>query len=365
MPGRSSLRWNTGSALAYPQPVVAGNPNALASRPNDGSGFWPDASNTGHTRGPNGTGSPADYTGGMTAGGGCIIQEADATVLLGKRFLGKSYVGYSGVGDNLVFRNCLFEGTWPNDNLVQVYCATSVRFEYCTFKPFGVSAPPGNTGYTRSTAITAPGTPYSSSWQYIAGMVVGTVATFDHCDVWGNAGIEMTGGTGAGSATTTFNACYIHDQADNDGSGGSGYHHDGIGPDSAGGAGYTAITGCTIASLGNTNGIALQGSSTYHHIAITGNYLSGFGYTLGIGATTPWLGTNITVTGNIYSAEVDAVFGPFYNAGNWNDGGATNTWSGNRFQVRPGDQETAYSTADHGKYWYPTDNSGHATDYTG
>jgi hypothetical protein len=336
--------------------------SALNNRPNDGSGFWPDASNTGHTKGPNATASPADYTTGMTAGGGVFVQEANATVLTGKRFLGKSYVGYSGVGDNLVFRSCLFEGTWPNDSLVQVYCPTTVRFEYCTFKPAGVSAPPGNTGYTRSTAITSPGTPYTSSWQYIAGLTAGQVATFDHCDVWGNAGIEMTGGTGAGNQGT-FSACYIHDQADNDGSGGSGYHHDGIGPDSTGGAGYTLINGCTIASLGNTNGIALQGSATYHHITITNNYISGWGYAVSIGATTPWQGTNITVTGNIYSAEVDSVFGPFYNVGNWNTGSGTNTWSGNRFQVRSGDQETAYGTSDHGRYWWPSDNVSHATDF--
>jgi hypothetical protein len=31
--------------------------------------------------------------------------------------------------------------------------------------------------------------------------------------------------------------------------------------------------------------------------------------------------------------------------------------------VFSGDQETAYSTADHGKYWWPSDNSSHATDF--
>lgn len=302
----------------------------------------------------------------MSSTGGVFVQPANGTVTTGRRFLGKTYVGYNGVGDNLVFRNCLFEGTWPNDTLVQVYCATTVRFEYCTFKPYNVAAPPGNTSYATSSALTAPGTPYSQSWQYIAGMTVGQVATFDHCDVWGNAGIQMTGGTGP-SAQGTFNACYIHDQADTDASGappGQEYHHDGIGPDSEGGSGYTTITGCTIASRGNTNGIALQGLSTYHHITITGNYISGWGYALGIGATTPWQGANITVTGNVYSTELETIFGPFYNVGLWNTGSGTNVWSSNRYQVRSGDQETAYTTADHGRYWWPSDNVSHAADYS-
>jgi len=351
-------------AVRVGTPPTAGS--ALTSRPNDGTGYWPDASNTGHLRGPNATASPSDWATGMTSGGGVFVQPANGAVITGRRFLGKSYVGYNGVGDNLTFRNCLFEGTWPNDTLVQVYCATSVRFEYCTFKPAGLSAPPGNSSYTASTSLTDPGTPYSQSWQYIAGMTAGQVATFDHCDVWGNAGIQMTGGTGSG-AMGTFSACYIHDQADTNSSGapaGQGYHHDGIGPDSEGGSGYTLITGCTIASRGNTNAIALQGSSTYHHITITNNYLSGFGYTVSIGATTPWNCTNITVTGNVLSAEVESVFGPFYNAGSWNSGGGTNAWANNRFQVRSGDQETAWTTADHGRYWWPTDNASHATDFS-
>lgn len=346
-----------------------GGGNALTSRPNDGSGFWPDASNTGHTKGPNAvaTASLVPYTGGMTASGGVIVQQANGTVITGRRFTGKAYIGYNGVGDNLTFRNCLFEGTFPNDNLVQVYCPTRFTFEYCTFRPFGLTVPQGNTAYTRTTSLTDPGTPYAQSWQYIAGMTAGQTARFDHCDVWGNAGIQCTGGQDA-SAVGTFVDCYLHDQADTDTSGapaGQGYHHDGIGPDSEGGSGYTLIRHCTIASRGNTNAVALQGSSTYHHITIDNNYISGFGYAVSIGATTPWQCTNITFTNNVYSTEVDSVFGPFYNVGSWNSGGGTNVWSGNRFQAFTGDQEASYSTADHSRFWWPSDNASHASDYAG
>lgn len=108
----------------------------------------------------------------------------------------------------------------------------------------------------------------------------------------------------------------------------------------------------------------MQGSSTYNRIQVTNCYLSGFGYNVSIGATTPWSCTNITVSDNVLSAELPMVFGPLY--GNlWNSGGGTNTWRRNRYQVRSGDGNTNYSTSDHSKYWWPSDNVSHASDYTG
>jgi hypothetical protein len=338
---------------------------ALTSRPNDGSGYWPDDSNTGYLREPSYPGSVADWTGGMSQDGNCFVQVADDTVISYKRMLGKSYIGYQSVGDRLTFVGCVFEGTLPNDNMVQIYCATTVTFRYCTFKPNQYSAPPGNDG-SMSSSRTAPGTPYSQSWQLIANEVEGTVVEFDHCDIWGGAGLEGTGGTDA-SHPARFTNCYIHDCSDTDSSGappGQNYHHDGIGPDSEGGGHDTIVDHCTIASLGNTNGVALQGDSTYNRVSITNCYVSGWGYSLCVGARDPWQGTNITVTGNIFSAELDCIFGPWFN-NVWNDGDGTNAWAGNRFQVRAGDDFAALSTSDHGKYWWPDDNDGHLTDYTG
>jgi hypothetical protein len=197
-------------------------------------------------------------------------------------------------------------------------------------------------------------------------MVAGTVTTFDHCDMWGGAGCQTTGGTDA-SNPGTFRHCYIHDCADTDSSGapqGQEYHHDGIGPDSEGGSHDTLVDHCTIASRGNTNGVALQGSSTYNRITVRDSYIAGWGYAVSIGATTPWNCTNITVTGNVFSAEVETLFGPLY-GNNWASGGGTNTWRGNRYQVRSGDQDAGWTTADHGRYWWPTDNASHAGDYAG
>ena len=347
-------RLDTAVAGAARSLSVAARPDPLACRPNDGTGTWPDFSNTGHF------GTVIDYTTGMTATGWVPVQEANGSVLTTTRFLGKTGIGYGGQSDRLTFINCLFEGTQPNDNLVQIYCPTSVTFINCTFKPAGLSAPPGNNG-TVSSASTSPGTTYAQSWQLIARMVPGQ-STFIGCNIWGGAGLQGTGGPDVNHATV-FRRCYIHDCADNDGSGGSLYHHDGIGPDSAGGSHDTLIEECTIASLGNTQGIALQGSSTYSRVTVRGCYLSGWGYALSIGNTTPWQGTRIRVEDNVFSAELVNVNGPLY--GNyWNSGGGTNLWRRNRYQVKAGDADNGWTTADHGAYWWPTDNTGHPVDYT-
>lgn len=340
----------SGSARVLASPAL---PDPLSRRPGDGTGFWPDVSNTGHF------GTPTDFVGGMTASGWVPVQVADGTVITGKRFLGKTGIGYEGEGDNLTFIDCLFEGTQPNDNLVQIYCPTVVTFVNCTFKPSEVSSPPGNDG-TISSAITSPGTIYDESWQYIARMVAGQTV-FVGCNVWGGAGIQATGGVDA-EHVTVFRRCYIHDAADNDGSGDSDYHHDGLGPDSSGGSHDTLIEGCTIASLGNTQGIALQGLSTYNRVTVRGNYLSGWGYALSLGNSGTWSGSNIVVEDNVWSAELPAGFGPYY--GGWRDGFG-NRWVGNRFQVRDGDGAAGWDTDDHGAYWWPTDGVAHPTEYAG
>jgi hypothetical protein len=337
----------------------------LGSRPNDGSGYWPDFSNTGHLNAEGYPGHLTNFAEGMTPTGNVFVQPADDTVFEYRRLTGKSLVGYLGTGDRLTFRACLFEGTFPNDNLLQSYCSTSVIFEDCTFRPYGLSSPPGNDG-TVTSARSVPGTPYDQSWQLLANFTTGATFLFDRCDIWGNAGIEMTGGV-APDNRTIFRDCYIHDQADTDSSGapsGQGYHHDGIGPNSEGGGHDTLIDHCTIASRGNTNAIALQGASSYNRVTVKDCYLSGFGFTVAFGATTPWHSTNITMTGNVFSAELPTVFGPLYNNA-WNSGAGTNVWERNVFGVRQGDANDAYTPADNGSWWWPSDNVGHSTDFAG
>jgi hypothetical protein len=117
----------------------------------------------------------------------------------------------------------------------------------------------------------------------------------------------------------------------------------------------------TLASLGNTNALALQGDGVYDHISFTNNYVSGWGYAVSIGVTNN--ATNITVTGNIFSAELEQLYGFLY--GNiWGGSARGSTWRDNLVQARTGDGNSAFSTADNGKYLWP-DGESHTTDYTG
>jgi hypothetical protein len=352
--------------------------SAITSRPNDGTGFWADFSNTGYKyslAAPTNTAIPCthgytglfDYATGMTSAGLLDVTGGTGTHFARLHIKGTIRLGFAG-GTGWIFDGCVFDGTKPNDDTVRDYTSNVTTFNYCTFKPDQLTAPPGNNG-TVSSAHAAPGTPYSQSWQY-AGRLGTAIWVMDHCDVWGNAGLEVLNGT-AGQHNI-FNACYIHDCSDTDGSGGSGYHQDGIGPDSTGPETFIDVTNCTIASLGNTNGIAFQGDNGCHDITVTGNYISGWGLAVSLAAGTSYLNDyNITFTDNVYSAELAAVFGPLYGAPwTWSSAGSGSPgtgmlWRRNRYQARAGDGNGNFSAADNGRYWYPTDNASHASDYTG
>jgi len=332
---------------------------ALNARPNDGSGYWPDFSNTGYANTPANAGGLGlgaypgkltDFSKGMSATKPIIVTYPDNSVIAFTHFLALKVVIY---GDNLTFVGCLFEGKDPNDNLVQIYAPTSVTFRYSTFKPNSYSLPPGNDG-TVSSSHSTPGTPFSKSWQLATTMDT-AVATMDHNDIWGNAGLEMTTGYPGRPSVWTNN--YIHDAADTSH---AVYHHDGIGPQSEGDGGPMVIDHNTIASLGNTNALALQGDGVYDHIAFTNNYVSGYGYALSFGVKNN--ATNLTVTGNVFSAELKEMWGPLY--GNlWGGQAQGSVWRNNVYQVRDGDDNHSYKATDHGRYWWPTDNASHAEDF--
>lgn len=332
---------------------------ALTARPNDGSGYWPDFSNTGYVNTPANAGGLGlgaypgrltDFASGMSATKPIIVTFPDHSVIAFKRFLASKVTIY---GDDLTFVGCLFEGTDPDDNLVQLYAHTAVKFLYSTFKPAAYAKPPGNDG-TVSSAHTTPGTPYKQSWQLVTTMDE-AVATMDHNDIWGNAGLEMT--TGFPDRPSVWTNNYIHDAADTSH---NVYHHDGIGPQSEGNGGPMFIDHNTIASLGNTNALALQGDGVYDHITFTNNYVSGYGYALSFGVKNN--ATNLTVTGNVFSAELRELWGPLY--GNlWGGLAQGSVWRNNVYQVRQGDGNTSYTPADNGRYWWPTDNESHAEDF--
>ncbi|WP_214318112.1 hypothetical protein [Nonomuraea sediminis] len=345
----SRVRTSTGSA------------SAIEARPNDGSGYWPDFSNTGYASTPANAGGLGlgaypgrltNYASNMSASKPLTLRFPNNSVISFKRFLALKTVIY---GDNLTFVGCAFEGTDPNDNLVQIYSDHNVKFLYSTFKPNSYSRPPGNNGSV-SSSHSKPGTPFNKSWQ-LATTMKEAVVVMDHNDIWGNAGMEMVTGFPGRPSTWTNN--YIHDMADTSH---DVYHHDGIGPQSEGNGGPMIIRHNTLASLGNTNALALQGSGVYDHISFTDNYVSGWGYALSFGVANN--ATNITVTDNVFSAELKQLYGFLY--GNvWGGSARGSTWRRNRIQARAGDDNRAFSTADNGKYLWPTGGKSHTTDYKG
>ena len=404
-----------GAAIVLRAPTVTVAASATGSivnpttyRPNDGSGYFADLSNTGWTHYPgsrpaSSTAIPCthgydglyDYTSDMEDDTPCFIGGADVgPVFCRYHFRGKALIadadsGYP--GDNYFFHGCVFDGTFPNDNLLQNYSATSTHFIFCTFKPDQLSSPPGGSDGSDSvsSAHYHPGTPYLESWQYLAGYADGRTV-MDHCDVWGNAGMEITGGGTSWDNPTIFQQSYIHDQSDTDWSTGIAagltldtqtYHQDGIGPASGGLCEYVVITGCTVSSLGTSNGIAFQstGTNDTRNMIVTSNYITGWGISVSLGAVGgEFSDTGIVFTDNVYSGELPFIFFQLYGNWTWSPEPPTSmVWRRNRLQFRSGDPTDTgtydtgpapvpnnWTTAYNNKYWWPTDNDPHTFEYS-
>lgn len=317
--------------------------DALSARPNDGSGCWPDATNTGYAHAPDYPGKLTDFPINM---GSYILLDGsyDGKTLSFYRFRAKVLLADKGI-NTIHFHGCSFETNLPNDIAVYDWAANESNYTYCTFKPSAVDTPPVSCAASYEIAINQSAT---------QGMTV------DHCDIWGMGnGIQF--GDSSAAHPLVFSNNYIHDAADVDDAGGCHYHHDGIGPCSDGGIAYVTIEHNTIASRGNTNGIALQGTKPYDHVRVVNNYISGWGYAVSLGAgATAASDTNTTIQDNVFSGAFPALFGPYY--GNVPLGkGLGNVWRGNRLQVRAGD---AWGKTEwNGAYWWPTDDVGHSSDY--
>ncbi len=372
----------------------------ISQRPNDGSGAWADFSNTGYLHAPgyspsggncvHGYAGLTDYKPGMRANSLLYVNEPVGHVFNQIHFRGTAMLGHS-KGDEWTFNGCVFDngggGKGEANFILQNYLPTVCTWNYCTFKPCDYATPPGNNGKV-SSSHTYPGTPYLSSYQSFNTNSNGrqngrVVVKRHHCDIWGNAGMQDVFNGRAGNHVV-LDWCYIHDQADTNWSTGraakvpSGdlYHHDGVGPDGTTGTHWIDITNCTIASLGNTNGIAFQGIPCHHH-RITGNYLSGFGITVNLGGSRAATDTDIRFTDNVFSCEVPYIFGPLYGDSAWHSARNGMVWRRNRFQFLDGDPKmtagyrggpkprpNGKSLSWQGKYWWPT-NSGapHHKDY--
>ena len=168
------------------------------------------------------------------------------------------------------------------------------------------------------------------------------------------------------TAQMTVQSSWIHDAAD---AAAQQYHTDGPGYLNGGTPPQNvSILGNTIASIGNTNGIAFQAAtSAYVNVVARGNYLSGFGYTVDMGLPGTTTGdTGIVFEDNVLGTDLPWVYGPVYADETALFQQTGNVWSGNKLEVLAGTSPISgswqWTASDNGLYLWP-DTTTHTTDF--
>ena len=299
---------------------------------------WPDATNTGYVNAPGYPGSLATFSGSIQSN----------TTYSFQNFTSGAGIGSSSVHPtNVTFIGCRFASNAVADANVACY-GDNVTFQYCTFEPSADPTPP----------VT-----YANGYQYGIDQRYNGAMTVDHCNFWGwGNGIQWSFSSQA--KPVIVRDSWFHDARDD----GGVDHTDAI-LENYGGSindhAYAVFHHNTMSSVGNTNGLALQGNS-YFNITITHNYLSGFGYTLNAGSDGSG-NQNVVVTDNVFSDEIQPGIGFLYG---WSDGNG-NLWRRNTLHLpnapgwsNNGAWGAAITQADEGKYYYP-DGTAHSVDYAG
>jgi hypothetical protein len=273
-------------------------------------------------------------------------------------------------GSHLKFVGCRFQSNDVENYNVQV-TGSDVTFEYCSVTPLvSLAAAPPHEAWPSAGAgqqLTGNGTGYqidgNSGYEYGFALNSGGPVSIDHCDIWGFGNAVTFMDT---TAQMTVSSSWIHDAADAAAqkyhTDGPGYLNGGVPPQNV------SIQGNTIASIGNTNGIAFQAAtSAYQNIVVSGNYLSGFGYTSDMGLPGSTSGdTNMQFTNNVFGTDLPWVYGPIYADQTALFGQATNKWSGNTLKVLAGTSPVSgswqWTSAQDGQFVWP-DASTHTSDF--
>ena len=237
----------------------------------DQSSQWPDATNTGYKNAPG-------YPGQLTTFSGTI--QSGQTYRFDNFPRGLHIP--AGVS-NVTFYGRRFASNEVVDANVAVY-GDNITFDYSTFEPSAVSSPP---------------VPYEKGYQYGIDQRAAVKVTVNHSDFWGCANCIQFSHSSQTKPFVVKNT-WIHDLR----YGGGVDHHDGI-LENYGGQSYMVFDHNRIASDGNTNAIALQGTRGYNNVTVTNNYFSGFGYTVNIGGA----GTNnrnVIFTDNTFGNPLSA-----------------------------------------------------------
>lgn len=301
---------------------------------------WPGSTNTGPMAAP-------DWPGSLTPHDG-------SPIISNTTYAFVSFEGLEvGSADNPVhgvhFHGCSIRDTAVNVAVLKNYTDGPAAFTYCE------SAPPVD--FDPTTQV-----PFDQSIEFTFS-TDGAFGTFndwlliDSCDFWGFCVGITLGNSAPGSVDPPvyIRHNWIHDASDDGAELNGGvaiYHTDGIGHTTA--LGHLAnilIEHNVVDSIGNTNGLAMQGPNppvTYSDLTVRQNLWSGFGFTIAI--TDP-AGENIVFEDNWLSTRLRPFFGPLYgNVVPFDANG--NSWARNRLWVPPdaswGDPEH------HGLYWVPT-----------
>ena len=280
--------------------------------------------------------------------------------------------GVSVSGSNITFTGSRFQSNNVQYYNVQV-TGSNITFSYSSFTPLAsfYTAPPGSVwpsaGSGQNTTTQTTGVDAidgNEGYEYGVNITSGGPVTIDHSDFWGFGNALVFYST---TAQMTITNNWIHDAAN---ASPQGYHTDGPGYLNGGaGPSNILIQGNTIASLGNTNGLAFQAATSgYDNIQIIGNYFSGFGFTVAAGAPGNTHFTNSSVSNNVFGTDVEPMWNPLY--GNSFTAGSNSSWTCNKLAFRSGttwtdgDGWTPPSSID-GLYWVPTNAIASTTDWNG
>jgi hypothetical protein len=311
---------------AAPKPTTSA-PTAPTA-PTAPSTAFPGAGDTGYRNAPG-------YPGALT---NCALPIISNTTYRFCNFPDGASVGTAAKPvSGVTFLGSRFASNAVTDANVAVY-GSDITFDYTSFEPSATS--------TRPVA-------YAKGYQYGLDIRRAGAVTVDHADFWGwGNGIQF--GNSSQSAPLIVRNSWFHDARDDN----NGVDHTDAILSNEGGPTYMVFDHNTIASEGNTQGLALQTESRgYDHVTITNNYFSGFGYTVAIGETIPC--TNITFTGNVIGTDFKPVWGILYSSTNWGSSG--NTWRGNTWNVVNANDSRA---ANDGKFWLPSGDAS-STDFSG
>jgi hypothetical protein len=294
-----------GSALALDPPTAL----TIAS-----SSQWPGSTDTGYKNAPG-------YPGQLTA---CSTNLQSGQTYKFCNF--SSGLTIPASISNVTFYGCRFASNALDDANVSVY-GDNIKFDYSTFEPSAVSAPP---------------TAYNQGYQYGIDQRSAGALTIDHSNFWGWGNAIQISYSSQSKPFIVRNS-WFHDARDD-----GGIDHTDAILENYGGLSYINIDHNTIVSKGNTNGLALQngGKTGYSNVSVTNNYFSGFGYTLNLCGYFSGC-SNYVFTDNTFGTDIKPVWGPLYD---WSSANG-NVWRRNKWHVVPGSYYT--NMADDGKYWTP------------